>query len=98
VDDAGRHAGEDCVAILPGGTDQGGAGNGVHAAALTEEIEHVDAPAAKGNLLQRNRVGVQLVDDLCDALEVELPVAADAKMDVVGSEANFSESGIGAVG
>jgi len=51
----------------------------------------MDAFASQGDLLQRNGIDVQLVDYLGNAPKIVLSIATDAKVDVVGSEANFRD-------
>jgi hypothetical protein len=94
----GHHAREDGVAVLAGRSLQGGAGYCGHATTLAQEIEHVDARPAQCDLLQRNGIGIEFIDDLRDACEIELSVTADAQVNIVGSEANFQRPVFAAAG
>jgi hypothetical protein len=98
MDGAGHHAREDGIAILARRSHQCGAGYCRHATTLAQEIEHVDARPAQRDLLERNGIGIELIDNLRDAFEIELSVTADAQVNIVGSEANFQRPVFAAAG
>src|SRR6185503_13543853 len=52
-----------------------------------QPLEHVDAARARLDLLERDDIGVDLLQYLEDALLVETPVAPDAAVDVVRGDA-----------
>jgi len=85
-----REAREYGIAIRARRSHQRWTGNCREATPFAKIIEHVEALPTQRHLLQCNDIDVQFIDDVRDAFRIELPVAADAKMDIVGSESNFS--------
>lgn len=92
---SGRHAREDGVTVFAGRSHQRGSGDGGQATAFAQKIQHIEAPCAQRNLLQRYGIGIEFIDDLGNACGIEFPVAADAKMNIVGSESNFQATAMG---
>jgi hypothetical protein len=60
-----------------------------HTGEFGEGVDAADAVGALVDLLEGDDVGVGVLDDAGDALEVEAAVDAFAVVDVIGKDANF---------
>lgn len=83
--------GQQRVAIVRILAEHGNTRNGLHSGMPAQLLKLIDPPAPGFNFLQRDNVGIQLSDDVQNALKTVSAVGSDTTMNVIGGKCQCSD-------